>query len=660
MVMFSKLFEPCEICGMEIKNRLAMAPLAKTGLVTPNGVPTQRAIDYYAERIRGNVGLIISGVAKVENELEKRHGGRMLITPEIVPPLAELAEFAHHHGARVFVQLTAGEGRNSPRILMDSNADLISASKTPSYWCPSRQTRMLKIEEIEQLVRAFGNASSILKQAGIDGVELNGHEGYLLDQFATSIWNKRDDKYGGGLRERLTLATEVLEAIKSKAGSDFPVIYRYGLKHYMKKLGVPALKQEEFQEAGRDLHEGIEMAKLLENAGFDALDVDAGCYDSWYWAHPPLYQEHGCLVDLATKVKSVVEIPVISSGRLEVPSLAATVIEEGKADIIALGRGLLADPYWLKKVQEGHPEDVRPCIGCHEGCLQRIVSGKPLSCAVNPACGRERLYELRPTKDPKKVLVIGGGVAGMEAARVASLRHHKVTLWEREDRLGGHLREASVPKFKQDLGSLLEWYRKQLSKLDIEIVYNVDITKKEVEDAQPDVVIVATGSAPITPEIPGSDGDIVAYVKELLLGHIEVGDRIVVIGGGLVGLETALWLAQKGRNVTVVEIMSAVAQDIALSNKQMILDLLTYHKVNIKTDTKVHRINRDNVEIELSDGIDIISCDNVILATGFEPVDDLYRSLRNTFPEIYKIGDCSLPGRIMGAIWSAHDIARSI
>jgi 2-enoate reductase len=660
MDTFEKLFEPIRICGLEIKNRLAFAPIAKTGLVTPDGIPMQRALDYYAERIKGNVGLVIMGVARVEAELEKRQGGRMLVSPDIVSPLAELTEFAHHHGARVFVQLTAGEGRNNPRILTDPTTKLISASRVPSYWNPSYETRALETEEIARIVAAFGNATLILKRAGIDGVELNGHEGYLLDQFATLVWNERNDKYGGALKARLAFAQEILETIKSTAGKDFPVIYRYGLKHYLKQLRIPALKQESFKEIGRDIHEGIEMARLLENMGFDALDVDAGCYDSWYWAHPPLYQEHGCLVDLAAKVKEIVRIPVITAGRLEIPGLAEKIVREGKADIIALGRGLLADPYWLKKLQEGRPEDIRPCIGCHEGCLQRIVAGKPLSCAVNPACGREQLFEVRPVAHPKKVLIIGGGVAGMEAARVASLRHHSVVLWERENSLGGHLREASVPMFKEDVGRLLEWYQTQLKKLDLEINCNVEVTREKVVAAKPDVVMVATGSVPNLPEIDALNRSTVATVKEYLLGNLEIGEQVVVIGGGLVGLETALWLVQKGKKVTVVEILPEVAQDVALSNRQMLLDLLRYHRVEIKTDTTVSCIMDHDIQVVHNGRVDTIACDNVVLATGFKPVDDLYNNLRGVSAEIFKIGDCCVPGKIMDAIWSAYDIARLI
>ena len=277
-------------------------------------------------------------------------------------------------------------------------------------------------------------------------------------------------------------------------------MYRFGLKHYIKGLQSGALKGEHFIEAGRDIEEGLEMAKLLEEAGFDALHVDAGCYDSWYWAHPPVYQEHGCMVDMAARVKNVVKIPVVAVGRLEVPEIAEKVVEEKKADIIALGRGLLADPYWPIQVQEGRIEDIRPCLGCHDACFERFfVNSRPLCCTVNPAVGRERLYRLTSAEKREKVVVVGGGVAGMEAARVAAIRGHSVTLYEKGKDLGGHVIEASVPEFKKDLRRLLHWYEGQLRKLGVDTRLEMEASPTLIERDKPNVVLVATGSEPILP-----------------------------------------------------------------------------------------------------------------------------------------------------------------
>ena len=313
-------------------------------------------------------------------------------------------------------------------------------------------------------------------RVGIDGIELHGHEGYLFDQFTTALWNHRTDKYGGDLTGRLTFPIEVLREIKRQVGQDFPVQYRFGLKHYIKGFHAGAVPGEEYVEAGRDVQEGLQIAKMLEEAGFDALHVDAGCYDSWYWAHPPGYQKHGCMIDMAAEVKKVVKVPVIAVGKLDVPELAARVIAESKADLVAIGRGLLSDPFWVKKIEEGKQKHIRPCVSCHEGCMGRLVAGKPVSCAINPASGRERAYTLKPTYKSKNVMVIGGGVAGMEAGRVAALRGRKVVIYEKSDKLGGHVTEASIMPFKADELKLLTWYKTELEDLKVEIHLEAEVT----------------------------------------------------------------------------------------------------------------------------------------------------------------------------------------
>ena len=551
---FSKLFDPLQIGKVTIKNRIAMAPMATLGMTDSAGILAQRAIDYYVERAKGGVGLIITGAFKVEGDIDPIGKSRP-IRLALSYPLGELSDSVHAFGTKIFVQLTAGLGRVAIPVML--HGKLVSASAIPSYWDPSTTCRELATEEVERIVKAFGSAVEIMVRAGVDGVELHGHEGYLFDQFTAAIWNRRTDRYGGDLKGRLTFPIEVLQEIKGRAGKDFPVQYRFGLKHYIKGLHAGALTGEEYVEAGRDIDEGLAMAKLLEQAGFDALHVDAGCYDSWYWAHPPIYQKHGCMVDMAAKVKEVVKIPVIAVGRLEIPELAEKVIEEGKADMVALGRGLLADPYWPIKVQEGRIEDIRPCLGCHDGCMGRMLDqNKPLSCAVNPATGREKLYELRPALKPKKVIVVGGGIAGMEAARVVATRGHKVTLYEKGSTLGGHLVEASVPDFKKDLERLNNWYQGQLRNLGVEIEFETEVTPELVERENLDVVFVATGSEPIIPDAPGIGKPHVVTCIDLLLGKKEAGESVVVVGAGLIGCETALWLAKQGKKVTIVEMLS--------------------------------------------------------------------------------------------------------
>ena len=663
MVAYPKLFELIRIGRIEIKNRIAMAPMGIVGLTTPDGNPGQRGIDYYIERARGGVGLIITGLFQVIDEMGSGGVNTHKINRASIAPFGELCEAVHALGTKIFVQLTAGFGRVIP--LPAFHHTPVSASAIPHLRRPDITCRPLETGEVEEIVAAFGSAAEILMSAGIDGIELHGHEGYLFDQFTTSIWNKRTDKYGGNLKERLTFPIEVLEIIKDRAGADFPVQYRFGLKHYIKGLNSGALPGEQYEEAGRDIQEGLDMAKLLEESGFDALHVDAGCYDSWYWAHPPGYQEHGCMVDMAARVKEVVKIPVIAVGRLEVPGLAEEVISSGKADMVALGRGLLADSHWPIKASENRTEDIRPCIGCHEGCIWRFMQGKPLSCAVNPACGRERRYQLRRVDKPKSVMVIGGGIAGMEAARVAAIRGHKVVLYEKWAALGGHLVEASVPDFKKDLGTLLDWHINQLKKVGVEITTATEVSPDLVANVSPDVIIIATGSSPVIPDIPGIENTNVITCIDLMLGKKKTGKDVVVIGGGLVGCETALWLAESGKYVTILEILPELMTGglpVPLMNHTMLIDLLALNNVNVLTGVNVQEITEGSIVVT-DNGENShrrIEADTVVIASGLKSDDGLYEKLAAQFSHVYAIGDCQEPRNIIGAIWDGYEVGRIV
>ncbi len=661
---FKHLFEPVRIGRTEIKNRIALAPMG-TGsiLVDSEGKLGPRGVEYYLERCRGGVGLIISHASKVENEIDplKRGTGFPVVTHAVEGPFAELADAAHAFGTKIFVQLSAGFGRTAhPRILRDKP---VSASVNPNYWDPTIICREVTTEEVERLVKAFGPAAEILAQCGIDGIELHGHEGYLFDQFTTAVWNHRTDRYGGDLVDRLKFPVEVLQEIRRRVGKNFPVQYRFGLKHYIKGLRSGALPGEKYEEAGRDVEEGLKMAKMLEEAGFDALHVDAGCYDSWYWAHPPGYQKYGCMVDMAAEVKKVVKIPVIAVGRLDVPELAGRVIAEGKADLVAIGRGFLSDPHWARKVEEGRQKHIRPCVGCHDGCMGRLVVGKPTSCAVNPASGREKDYALSPANKSKKVMVIGGGVAGMEACRVAALRGHKVVIYEKSDKLGGHVTEAVVMPFKEGEQKLLDWYKTELGDLKVEIRLKSEVTPELIHKNNPDAVIVATGSKYIRLNVPGGDRPSVISACDFLSGKTQVGQRVVVIGGGQVGCEISLWLSQQGKKVTVVEKLDdlLVGRPIPWMNRVMLLDLLKFHKVDIMTNSSLSEvIDKGAVVINKDSRRDTLPADTIIIAVGLQPEQGIYRLLQGNLTNLYLIGDAREAKNIMNAIWDAYEVARTI
>jgi len=634
-------------------------------MVNPDGSINRRIVDYYVERAKGGVGLIITGLTRVENEIEDlrldgRHVLPILDSVKHVSPMSELTEEVHHYGARIFVQLTAGVGRVAPTLTLLSGFKPVSASEVPCYWVPTLKTRAMTREEIKKLVEAFGRAAEYAYLAGFDGIELHGHEGYLLDQFTSSIWNRRDDEYGGSLENRLRLPIEILNAIKDTVGKDFPVVYRFGVKHFLKGYNNPGLPGEEFAEAGRDIEEGIQMAKILEKAGFDALHVDAGCYDSWYMAHPPEYLPHGCLADFAGMVKREVKIPVIAVGRLDDPVVAEKVLEEGKADMVAIGRGLLADPYWPAKVKAGRYEEIRPCIGCHE-CLYRIIElARPLSCAVNPATGRERELELKPAAHKRRIVVCGGGVAGMEFARVAAIRRHEVILFEKDSELGGHLIEGGVPDFKYDIRRLKRWYERQLEKLEVDVNLRTEATVDRVLGENPDVVVVATGSRPAVPPIPGVDKPNVVQAVDLLRGLKAVKDDVVIVGAGLVGVETAIWLAQSGKKVTIVEMLPAPNISVSHANKLYLMTMLKYLKIPLMLNTKVKEVLDGRVVVETPHGAREIPCDSVVLATGMVPNRELYDALAAEHPNVHIIGDALSPRKIRDAVWDAYYLAISV
>ena len=664
----NKIFQPIKIGKLEIKNRIAMVPMANLGLITDDGCFSKRAIDYYVERAKGGTGLIITGAVKVENEIEKLKMPSfpcITVNPvHFIQTSSELTEKVHSYGAKIFIQITLGLGRSGAPAFLDCQP--VAPSAIPNYWDPSVTCRELTTEEVETMVKRFGEAAHIAKAAGFDGMEIHAvHEGYLLDQFTLAIFNKRTDKYGGDLRGRLTLPIEIVKEIKKTAGNDFPVGLRYSIKSYVKDWRQGGLPKENFKELGRDLEEGLEAAKILEEAGYDAFDADCGTYDAWYWAHPPIYLEHGCYLPFTEKLKQVVKVPVIVAGRMEVPSLAEQALNDGKLDMVGIGRGLLTDPYWPEKVMKGQEKRIRPCIACHDGCMGRMFAGRPLSCAVNPATGREKEYAITPAHNKRKVLVVGGGIAGMEAARASALRGHEVTLYEKTDKLGGHVIPGSIPDFKEEDRKLMAWYENELNELKVNVLKNKEVDEKLIQNEKPNVVFIATGSKAIKPNIEGIDSDKVVLAEDVLLDIHKAGEKIVVIGGGLVGSETALWLAQSGKNVTIVEalpdILISGETPIPHMNRIMLIDLLKFNNVNVVTNSSALKITNNGVQI-INKGFrkDELQADTVVVAVGYKNENKLYEEIKNESYEAYVIGDARHAHNIMSAIWDAYEVAKDI
>ncbi|URZ14498.1 FAD-dependent oxidoreductase [Clostridium felsineum] len=664
MNKYKRLFEPVKIGKCEIKNRFALAPMGPLGLSDNEGGFNQRGIDYYTERAKGGTGLIITGVTFVDNEVEE-HGMPNVPCPthnpvQFVRTGREMTERIHAYNSKVFLQMSGGFGR----VTIPTNLGEfppVAPSPIKHRWL-DKTCRELTVDEIKAIVKKFGDGAYNAKRAGFDGVQIHAvHEGYLIDQFAISLFNHRTDEYGGSLENRLRFAKEIVEEIKNRCGEDFPVTLRYSPKSFIKDLRDGALPGEEFTEKGRDLDEGVEAAKLLVAYGYDALDTDVGSYDSWWWSHPPMYQEKGLYRPYAKLMKETVDVPVICAGRMDDPDMALEAIENGTCDMISLGRPLLADPDYVNKLRSNKCKSIRPCISCQEGCMGRVQHYSMLNCAVNPQACKERANALNPIVKKKKVLVVGGGVAGCEAARVLALRGHEAVIFEKSDRLGGNLIPGGAPSFKEDDIALADWYAHTLEELNVKVTLNHKVTKDEILNSNYDSVIIAIGSTPKV--FPLGDDKKVFTAAEVLLGKKDAGNATVVVGGGLVGCELALDLAKKGKKVTIVEALNkilALNGPLCSANSEMLEKLIPFNGIEVKANSKVKEYKNGLLKMETVNGIEELPCDSVILSVGYKEENSLYKELEFEIPEIYLLGDARKVSNIMYGIWDAFEVANHI
>lgn len=658
------LFTPLSIGKVSIKNRFAMAPMGPLGLGDEQGGFNQRGIDYYTARARGGTGLIITGVTFVDNTIEE-HGmpncPNSTYNPvQFVRTSREMTERVHAYNARIFLQMSGGFGR----VTIPTNLGEfppVAPSPIQHRWL-DKTCRALTVDEIHELVRDFGEGAYNAKRAGFDGVQIHAvHEGYLIDQFAISLFNQRTDEYGGSLENRLRFAREIVEEIKRRCGQDFPVMLRYSPKSFIKALREGALPGEEFEEKGRDLPEGVEAAKLLVSYGYDALDVDVGSYDAWWWSHPPMYQKKGLYMPYAKLVKENVDVPVLCAGRMDDPDMAEGAVNDGVCDIISLGRPLLADPDYVNKLRRGERKCIRPCISCQEGCMGRIQEYSMVNCAVNPQAARERVTAYNPVLKAKHVLVIGGGVAGCEAARVLAERGHKPEIMERSDHLGGNLLAAGAPSFKEDDIALVRWYENEMQRLNVPVHFNAPVDPASKLYDEYDAVIVATGATP--KKFPLGENAPVYTATDALLGKPPIGERVTVVGGGLVGCETALWLAQEGKHVTIVEALDrlmAVNKPLCHANSEMLERLLPFHGVETLVSSSVQKYENGKLLVKTPQGEQQLDCDTVILSVGFREDRGVFDAWENSAKEIYLLGDAKKVANIMYAVWDAFEVANHI
>lgn len=660
---YQSLFSPIRIGSCEIKNRYAMAPMGTFGLTDRQGIFNEDCIEYYVTRAKGGVGLIITGMNIVEDRYEKNMPSGVPIISAGVDHavlrmrMQELTQRVHAYNCRIFLQMSAGFGRAAHIGRFCGGA--VAPSPVANRFRPEIEHRALTTEEIRTYIDSFGREAAFAQSAGFDGVEVHAlHEGYLLDQFATELFNRRTDQYGGSLGNRYRMAVEILQAIKGTCGPRFPVALRFSPKHCMKGIGEGGLPGEDYQEAGRDMPEGLWAAKYLEEQGYDAFDVDLGCYDAHFWSHPPVFFQDGMYLDAARQVRQCVSVPVLVSGRMDDPDLGARAIREGACDMVALGRALLADPELPDKIHAGEPEQVRTCISCNYGCSARLRTAGRIGCSVNAQCAQERSRRIFPALHPMRVAVVGGGPAGMEFARVSRLRGHEVILFERGPALGGKLIPASQAPFKHHDAQLTAWYTRQLAELGVDVRLNTPASPERLAALAPGCVAIACGAEPVIPPVPGVGQGHVYTVTQLLMDIGQAGRTVTVIGAGQAGVELALWLSSLDRQVTLVgrgpDIMKGGYHNAVTMAKL----LLRRDHVSVLCNTAVSRIAEDGVYANGADGAELfIPADTVALAAGFRSDRTLYDQVKDLAPRVFLLGDADRAQNVYNAIHTAYETA---
>lgn len=643
-IRLARLFEPLKIGPVELRNRIVFPPMV-TGYGTAEGKPTQRSVDYYAERSRGGAGLIIVEASAVEpitaSPIELR-----FCADDYVESFTQLAAGIHAGGAKAIVQLVHSGG------IALSYEGLPQPIGPSSFQIPmpgAPVAREMTVAEIEGVVRSFVQTAGRAETAGFDGIELHAAHGYLLCQFLSPLTNRRQDAFGGDVERRAKFVVEVIQTIKARTSKGFLVGCR--------------ISGDEYAEGGLTLDMAVETAQILERAGVDYLSISAG---SWWaktpYAMPPIFLRQGYMVYLADRIKQTVNVPVMTAGRIKSPRMAEDILSEGRADLVGMGRALLADPELPNKALQGRLSEIRPCIACNIGCFDRATFGmKDLKCAVNPTVGRPELGLLEQTREPKKVLVIGGGPAGMTAAIVAAKRGHSVALWERRGTPGGQVTIAALPPSKEEFLDIVEHLWREALRAGVDVRLNQTADLAAVRDFGPDIVILATGSKPERPSIHGVDGPNVITASEVLYSRAHgVGQKVVVVGGGEVGCETASFLAWLGKQVTVLKRGPKMADDMGILARSMLLGGLRDAGVEMLTGVAYKQIAADRITITVQGEERALACDTVVLAAGSKPDNQLEEALRSLGCQVIPVGEAVRVGNVLDAVESAWIAAREM
>lgn len=618
-----KVFEPLKLKNLELKNRMVVSAMV-TNYCMPDGMATEKYIAYHEHKAKGGWGLIITedyAVTKTAGGFKNLPG---LWEDTQIESHRKLTERVHAAGGTIAAQIYHA-GRETSSSVTGEQPVAPSAVREPSM---PETPRELSVDEIHELVEQFGDCARRAKEAGFDAVEVHGAHGYLIGAFASPFSNKRTDEYGGTIRNRARFGMEIIRNIKEKCGQDYPVIYR--------------ISSVEYVPGGLEIEESKVIAKLMEEAGADCIHCSQGVYASTHTIIPPSIFPRAGYVEHAAEMKKAVHIPVIAVGRINDVEIAESVLASGKADLVTMARASLADPDMPKKAQEGKADEIIRCIGCLQGCAGENGKGNGIRCLVNPLTGMEDEYDLSPAPKTKQVLVIGGGVAGCEAAITAALKGHSVTLIEKSEKLGGQWIPASVPLGKGEFTSFLCWQKKMLEKMQVKVLLNTTADAELIQLYDPDTVILATGSTPFVPPIKGADQDFVVTAHDILLGKKEAGNNVVVMGGGLAGAETADMLAMQCRQVTILEMMPQIMKDGEPSPAKYMLQRFHQNGVSIHTSTKLTEIG-DYCITALKDGVEftIPNVDTVIIAAGVRTDRSLLEHTGGLACKIIKAGDAN-------------------
>jgi len=631
---FNHLFSPITIGTMQLKNRIVLAAMS-VHITPPDGSITDREIAFYKRKAEGGTGLITIGSVLIH--ADGNFGGQIFIDNDSrILGLKRMTDAIHQAGAKISAQIHhSGRETNIATCGYQPVSASVFEPEAAEYDLP----RALTTREVGDYVEYYAQGVRRAKEAGFDAVELHGAHGYLIAQFMSPLTNFRTDQYGGSFLGRMRFIKEIFTRSRELVGDDFTITVR--------------ISGDELRPNGIDMHLSREIAKYLEKLGAAAISVSAQMFP-YVRTCPNMYHKPGINVYLAENIKEVVKIPVMTAGRINTPELAEEIISSGKADLVCMGRVLLADPDFAKKAHEGRSEEIIPCIACNKGCHDRNAEDRAVKCTMNPETGRESTFKITPAKESKKVVVIGGGPAGMEAAIVATRRGHNVELYDENEELGGRLILASVPPNKSDYLEGIEFLRKEIDRLKIKAHMGKRLNKEEIVKKKPNAVILATGANTLIPNIPGVDQALVVDSDDILAGKKTAGKRVIVIGGGSVGAETAHYLMETAqRKVFLVEILPNIATDMPF-DAQIILseEIKQMTDLKVLTNSKVIKINKNSVIIEKDNQEqEIKDIDSVVLATGVLSDNILAQELKNTNFDVYSVGDALKPKDATKAIY---------